>query len=73
LISNSFKDENLKLKARLRMIEAEMQKKDKFIEEMIIKAESTPQHSSNFSKQKKLESHLTVNLKKRFKEMQTKI
>ena len=55
------------------MIEAEMQKKDKFIEEMIIKAESTPQHSSNFSKQKKLESHLTVNLKKRFKEMQAKI
>ncbi len=65
LTANHLKDENMRLKTRIQMLEGEMLKKDKLIGELISKPEGAPK-----PKVKQLESHLTQNLKRRIKEMQ---
>lgn len=58
------------------MMEVELQKKERLIEELLTKPDITaaplgsgPVVGGNFTKLKKLESHLTVNLKRRIKEL----
>lgn len=63
LTANHLKDENLRLKTRIQMLEGELLKKDKLVGELIAKPEGKP-------KAKQVESHLTQNLKRRIKEMQ---
>lgn len=71
LAANYLKDENVKLKTRLHMIEVEMLKKEKIIGDIISKPEAVSNGvNGNFAQMKKFESHLTQNLKRRIKEMQ---
>ena len=81
--ANKLKDENIKLKTQMRMLEGELLRKEKLIDELITKPDAVtggpvqtntvPVVGGNFSKMKKLESHLTQNLKRRIKEMQVVI
>ena len=71
LAANYLKDENVKLKTRLHMLEVEMLKKEKIIGDIISKPEAVSHGvNGNFAQMKKFESHLTQNLKRRIKEMQ---
>jgi hypothetical protein len=85
LTVNAVKDENVRLRTRLHMLETELIKKEKLIDELILKPDQVVAGGSitsgvvssshqvvggAFSKMKKLESHLTQNLKRRIKEMQ---
>jgi hypothetical protein len=72
------------LKTRLQVLEVELRQRDRVIEELLVKpgdalanltsgATTNPSAlavvGGNFSKMKKFESHLTLNLKRRMKEM----
>lgn len=85
LTNNQVRDENIRLKTRLQALEGELRQKDRIVEELVVKGPDAMKGitggatkdvnamavvGGNFSKMKKFESHLTLNLKRRIKEMQ---
>jgi hypothetical protein len=84
LHNNAYRDENIKLKTRMAVLEAELRQRERVIDELLVKPDALQNLTSgattnaaalavvggNFAKMKKFESHLTQNLKRRIKEMQ---
>ena len=74
MTTNNLKDENTKLKTRVQMIEAELQRKDKVIDDLIIQQEINFGMPNKFAGGRggpiKGETHLVINLKRRIKELQ---
>ena len=68
MATNILKDENLKLKTRIHILEAELQKKVKLMEEML-----QDSFQANSAKHKAGESHLLLNLKKKIREVQFEV
>jgi len=87
LHNNAIRDENIKLKTRMAVLEAELRQRARVIDELLVKPDALSNLTSgattsaaalavvggNFAKMKKFESHLTLNLKRRIKEMQVVI
>ena len=74
MTTNNLKDENTKLKTRVHMIEAELQRKDKVIDDLIVQQEINFGMPNKFAGGRggpiKGETHLVINLKRRIKELQ---
>jgi hypothetical protein len=83
MIANLLKDENLKLKTKVHILETEIAKKDRLVDDLLLQHD--PSGNSHFTNGKgagsgaqlvigpkatKLESHLTQNLKKKIRELQ---
>lgn len=63
LTANAYRDENIRLRTRLQALEEDLLRRERLVDELVAKPEGN-------SKGKKIESHLTLNLKRRVKEMQ---
>jgi hypothetical protein len=80
LTANAFKEENVRLKTRLQALEVESLKKERLIDELLTRPDGGQASSvggmtssGKGGGPKKVESHLTQNLKRRIKEMQVVI
>ena len=76
ITTNYYKDENTKLKTRLLMIEAQLSKKDKMIDDLLVQQEQNNGYGGVAGKlaqhragQKKTESHLIINLKRKVRDV----
>lgn len=73
MAANYLKDENMKLKTKLHVMENEMSKKEKLIDDLLMQQDSyqvgVPVQGLKSSKIK-LEGHLAMNLKRKIKELQ---
>ena len=79
MTTNIYKDENIKLRTKIHILEGELNKKERFIDDILAQQDqfqAPPISSStkNSGMQKlKLDSHLTLNLKKKIKELQATV
>ena len=69
IATNFFKEENIKIKTRIHLLEAELIKKDKLIDELLLQQDSFT--GAKPLNKMRLESHLTQNLKKKIKDLHT--
>ena len=74
LTANFFKEENVKLKTKVHILETELNKKEKLIDDLLMQQDSFQVGGNQSTKSQfqklKLESHLTLNLKRKIKELQ---
>lgn len=77
MTANLLKDENLKLKTKVHILESELAKKDRLVDDLLMQQESGILKNANAggavligAKATKLESHLAQNLKKKIRELQ---
>lgn len=78
ITANFLKDENVKLKTRIHMLEGDVSKKEKLIDDLLMQQDSFqvggPLIPSSVKGTKlKVESHLTQNLKRKIRELQVLI
>ena len=73
LTANFFKEENVKLKTKVHILETELNKKEKLIDDLLMQQDSFQVGGNQSTKSQfqklKLESHLTLNLKRKIKEL----
>lgn len=73
MTANFLKDENMKLKTRMHMLEAEMAKKEKHIDDLLQQQSESFQLNNlkqgGGASRMKVESHLTLNLKRKIREL----
>ena len=75
MISNLLKDENVKLKTKVHILESEITRKEKLVDDLLLQEDTNAYGVNNANVQQsgpklKLESHLTTNLKKKIRELQ---
>ena len=75
MISNLLKDENVKLKTKVHILESEITRKEKLVDDLLLQADTNAYGVNIANVQQsgpklKLESHLTTNLKKKIRELQ---
>ena len=78
MTTNNLKDENTKLRTKLQIVEGELQRKDKVIDDLILQQEASyglPQSGPKFSGNRiggalKTDTHLVINLKRKVKDLQ---
>jgi len=73
ITANFFKEENVRLKTKVHILESEMAKKDRLVDELLQQQENfnLPTTGGAFGKGKsKLDSHLNQNLKRKIKDLQ---
>ena len=78
MTTNNLKDENTRLRTKLQIVEVELQRKDKVIDDLIIQQEANyglPQSAPKFQSNRlggalKTDTHLVINLKRKIKEAQ---
>ena len=75
MISNLLKDENVKLKTKVHILESEITRKEKLVDDLLLQADTNAYGVNIANVQQsgpklKLESHLTPNLKKKIRELQ---
>jgi hypothetical protein len=75
MTTNHLKDENTKIKTRLFMVESELQKKDRVIDDLLQQQENNfglpkSKYSSVRSGGVKSETHLVINLKRKVRDVQ---
>ena len=73
ITANFLKDENVKLKTKIHILEQELTKKERLVDDLLQQQDQLPMGmpsstSSGLSKQK-LESHLTAGLKRKIREL----
>lgn len=81
IAANYLKDENLRLKTKVHILEGEIQKKEKFIDEIIQQQDSYQIGgvggpvvvANNKSTQPRNSTHLTLNLKRKIRELQSEV
>ena len=79
ITANFFKEENIKLKTRVHILEGELTKKEKLVDDLIMQQDSYQvgapgnQSTKAGASKMKLESHLSMNLKKKIRDMQTNL
>jgi hypothetical protein len=84
MISNLLKDDNVKLKTRVQILETELSRKEKLIDELLMQQDNTGYNiavvaagvtkaAGQGAPKLKFESHLTSNLKKKIKELQSSV
>ena len=71
---NFFKEENTKLKTKIQILEGELTKKEKLVDDLLLQQDNGAFASSSGavtskSGKLKLESHLTINLKRKIKDL----
>ena len=76
ITANFFKDENMKLKTRIHILENELIKKDKIVDDLMQSQDTytflppgSASTKNNQAGKLKLESHLTLNLKRKIKDL----
>ena len=75
MISNLLKDENVKLKTKVHILESEITRKEKLVDDLLLQADTNAYGVNIANVQQsgpklKLEYHLTTNLKKKIRELQ---
>ncbi len=73
MTANFFKEENIKLKTKVQMIEGELSKKEKLVDDLLMQQENYQPTGKVGVGKVKLESHLTMNLKRKIKDLQTQV
>ncbi len=77
ITANFLKDENIKLKTRLHIMEGELQKKEKLVDDLLMQQDSfqvgAPISSKSAYSKLKLDSHLSLNLKRKIRDLQNEI
>jgi uncharacterized membrane protein len=81
IAANYLKDENLRLKTKVHILEGEIQKKEKFIDELIQQQDSYQiggvggpvMVANNKGNQPRNSTHLTLNLKRKIRELQSEV
>lgn len=75
MTTNRFKDENTKLRTKLQMVEVELLKKDKVIDDLLVQQEMNMAMGAKYTSIRgtKLDSHLVINLKRKVKEQQLEV
>ena len=66
---NSLRDENTKIRTRLHMVENELNRKDRIIDDLIAQADSNGKRVGGT----KLDSHLVNNLKRKVRDQQAEL
>jgi hypothetical protein len=78
ITANFFKDENMRLKTRVHILENELTKKERLVDDLLLQQDTfqLPMQGAGSTKNNsqgqkmKLESHLTLNLKRKIKDLQ---
>ena len=81
MTANLFKDENIKLRTKVHILEGELLKKERLIDDLLLQQDGAtgfpgmPGSSTNKSQKgmKQLESHLTLNLKRKIKDISLQV
>ena len=77
LTTNFFKDENVKLKTKVHILEGELQKKEKLVDDLLMQQDTFqvggPISSKSVFSKLKLDSHLSNNLKRKIRDLQAEI
>jgi hypothetical protein len=69
IATNSLRDENTKIRTRLHMVENELNRKDRIIDDLIAQADSNGKRVGGT----KLDSHLVNNLKRKVRDQQAEL
>ena len=69
IATNSLSDENTKIRTRLHMVENELTRKDRVIDDLIAQADSNGKRVGGT----KLDSHLVNNLKRKVRDQQAEL
>ena len=69
IATNSLRDENTKIRTRLHMVENELTRKDRIIDDLIAQADSNGKRVGGT----KLDSHLVNNLKRKVRDQQAEL
>jgi hypothetical protein len=69
IATNSLRDENTKIRTRLHMVENELTRKDRVIDDLIAQADSNGKRVGGT----KLDSHLVNNLKRKVRDQQAEL
>ena len=69
IATNSLRDENTKIRTRLHMVENELTRKDREIDDLIAQADSNGKRVGGT----KLDSHLVNNLKRKVRDQQAEL
>lgn len=73
ITTNNLKDDNTKLRTKIQMLETELLKKDRVIDDLILAQESMGGKYGMPRVSHKPDSHLVINLKRKIKDMQSEI
>ena len=76
MTTNNLKDENTRMRTKLQIVEVELQRKDKVIDDLIQQQEASygllqsgPKPSNRLSGALKNDTHLVINLKRKIKDL----
>lgn len=68
MISNLLKEENVKLKTKVHILEGELAKKERLVDDLLLQQDGAPKPGKL-----KLDSHLSTNLKRKVRELQASV
>lgn len=73
MVANMLKDENVKLKTKVHILESELLKKERLVDDLLLQQDSYQAGAAKSGQKIKLESHLAVSLKKKIRELQSTV
>ena len=73
MVANMLKDENVKLKTKVHILESELLKKERLVDDLLLQQDSYQAGAAKSGQKIKLESHLAASLKKKIRELQSTV